>query len=179
MLPLLSHFISFSIFLILNISCNASPSDEKAVNAAIDAHLAFMREHHGMMCMGQGMGSPNGKIENISLFLTRTGPHTIEEARRLAISGLEDFSRRLNQIDKGPDTLTTFPCSADNLYYGIYFTDGKGKILNFTKSDPNISSVIITRSRIIYLSSEKPHGPSQTILTERYVDAVRAIRPLD
>lgn len=154
----------------------STESGEKAVVAKIRDHLSWALERHNMACMGQGMGSPHGKIENIGIYLKRAGFQTIEEARILAISGIKDLIHRLNQIEGGGKTLSSFPCCPDDLYYSIYFTDNEGNTLRFAEPGRYISGVIISGGKIFYLFYPKPRGPSKDILIETYAEGLKNIQ---
>jgi len=142
----------FSFLLILSVTISEveamTSTRDKALKEVFDQVKEKMTSKYKARCFGSGGAMMTDiKVLDLAFYLPKSV--SVEDARGIIVDFAELFLSVINQNNKIKPYLANYPFEAKNLALTIAFENEDGT----DTYDPNLSSVILTRGKVFYISN--------------------------
>jgi len=165
------NFIFFSLLFIRTTSCYCEDLEYwKYVDKVVASTITEIEKKDGLKLFGYGGGMMHD-LYLLSTHFTVQKPLTMDEARKMYISGTKGLLKAINTDCNIRPYLHDFPFTDRNLQFFISYT-GENPIY---KSPPYVKVLYETKGKIFYKSINPTTGDLFTLYSEPYEDALKLI----
>ena len=143
---------------------------EKHRNQIINSFAKEMNKDHQLKCVGDGGWIPE-KIEEISLMFVAYQKMTLDEARKLEVTVIEKFLKKINDHKKIQPFLKEHPIRKDRAEISISFR----KPDNTPYRDGSVARVTNIKGKLYYREDKGDPNKYFPLYEEPYEDALRIV----
>ncbi|CDZ80233.1 hypothetical protein BN1013_00740 [Candidatus Rubidus massiliensis] len=151
--------------------------EERSFDEVAKQALKFVEKKYKLNAMGIGGGMPDGLIHNFNASFEKIGSLSVEQARNLIVSIVNDYLRIINSSEKIKDYLYKYPFTAEELSIAIFIHDKSGTQFE----DPLLGTASICAGDISYETFLPPKNkyafPKRiSSKTETFTEAVQILQ---
>ncbi len=166
------------LILIFSLGCSGGtradnfPIYLRYVSELIRSFTKEMKEEMGLICSSSGGGMPHD-VESISLGFIAYQKATIDEARKLEVTIIEKFLKKINGYKKIRPFLREYPFSAKRAEIAISFRNKKDDSSN---TDGSVARVFQTRNIVYYRADDPITDKFVPLFDEPYPEALKTVQ---